>query len=392
MPAWGCNITTLPTLKQKISQVAKQAYHVGRPNMPNKEKVLAKFAQVLDNQWLTNMGPLSLELEDRIASMLEVKHCICVCNATIGLELLQRALNLKGEVIIPSFTFIATAHSLRWQGIHPVFCDVRMEDHLIDPTKIEELITPRTTAIMAVPIWGQPCDYVALQKIAKKHGLKLIFDSAHAFGCKSGDKYLGGFGDAEVFSFHATKVFSTGEGGAITTDSDDLAETLRLMRNFGFEQKDTVIKIGTNAKMSEFAAAYGLAHLDALEAIIDHNKQIHKAYKEEFISFDEFKLLDYSFHGVSNYQYVVAAVPAHLRDSLLEYFHKHGILLRRYFHPACHRMEPYASDDQYSGISLPNTEKISSEIVIFPTGKQMTQINVREFANLFRLFETTHKL
>jgi len=382
----------LPTLKQKISQVAKQAYHVGRPNMPDKEKVLAKFAQVLDNQWLTNMGPMSLELEERIASMLGAKHCICVCNATIGLELLQRALNLKGEVIIPSFTFIATAHSLRWQRIDPVFCDVRLEDHLIDPTKIEELITPRTSAIMAVPIWGQPCDYTALQAIADEHGLKLIFDSAHAFGCKSGDQHLGGFGDAEVFSFHATKVFSTGEGGAIITNSDQLAEKLRLMRNFGFEKKDTVINIGTNAKMSEFAAAYGLVHLDELDTIIEQNKKIHEAYLDEFNDFREITFLGYQFPGKSNYQYVVAYVAKDIRDSLVDYFHAHGILLRRYFHPGCHRMEPYASHKQYQGLLLSNTDKISSEIVVFPTGTQVTPSTIKEFSYHFRKFKEANKI
>ncbi|MDC3336110.1 aminotransferase class I/II-fold pyridoxal phosphate-dependent enzyme [Opitutales bacterium] len=365
---------------------------MGRPNMPDKEKVLAKFAQVLDSQWLTNMGPLSLELEERIASMLGVKHCICVCNATIGMELLQRALNLKGEVIIPSFTFIATAHSLRWQRIDPVFCDVRMEDHLIDPTKIEDLITPRTSAIMAVPIWGQPCDYSALQAIADKHGLKLIFDSAHAFGCKSGDRYLGGFGEAEVFSFHATKVFSTGEGGAITTNSDKLAEKLRLMRNFGFTDYDKTDHIGTNAKMSEFAAAYGLVHLDELDCIIKQNKKIHQAYLDEFSEFRELKFLNYTFPGKSNHQYVVAHVASENRDSLVEYFHSHGILLRRYFHPGCHRMEPYASHKQYQGLRLSNTEKISSEIVIFPTGTQITPSTIKEFSDHYRKFKEANKL
>ena len=354
--------------------------------MVEKEKVLARFAQVLDNQWLTNMGPMSLELEERIAALLEVKHCICVCNATIGLELLQRALDLKGEVIIPSFTFIATAHSLRWQRIDPVFCDVRLEDHLIDPDQIEALITPRTSAIMAVPIWGQPCDYIALQSIADKHNLKLIFDSAHGFGCKVGDKYMGGFGNAEVFSFHATKVFSTGEGGAITTNSDKLAKKLRLMRNFGFESKDTVINIGTNAKMSEFAAAYGLAHLDNLDSIISHNKFIQQTYFHEFDKFNEISFLGYNYTGKSNYQYVVALVPPKIRNSLVEYFHKEGILLRRYFHPGCHKMEPYKSCEKYDAINLPITEQISAGIVIFPTGQQMSKEDVKDFAKVFKNF------
>ncbi|MDA8990788.1 aminotransferase class I/II-fold pyridoxal phosphate-dependent enzyme [Opitutales bacterium] len=382
----------MPTLKQKISQLAKQAYHVGRPNMPDKEKVLSKFAEVLDSQWLTNMGPMSLELEERIASILGVKHCICVCNATIGLELLQRALNLKGEVIIPSFTFIATAHSLRWQRIEPVFCDVRMEDHLIDPAKIEALITPRTSAIMAVPIWGQPCNYTALQSIADKHGLKLIFDSAHAFGCKSVDQHLGGFGDAEVFSFHATKVFSTGEGGAITTNSDELAEKLQLMRNFGFTNYDKTEHIGTNAKMSELAAAYGLVHLDQLDSIIEQNKKIHQAYLDEFSEFQELTFLDYPFPVKSNYQYVVARVAFDIRDSLVDYFHAHSILLRRYFHPGCHRMEPYASREQYQELHLSNTDKISSEIVVFPTGTQVTPSTIKEFSAHFRKFKERNKL
>ena len=332
------------------------------------------------------------ELEHKIQQYLGLKHCICVCNATIGLALLQRALNLKGEVIIPSFTFIATAHSLCWQRIDPVFCDVRMEDHLIDPSKIEALVTPRTSAIMAVPIWGQPCDYSALQEIADKHGLKLIFDSAHAFGCKSGDQYLGRFGDAEVFSFHATKVFSTGEGGAITTNSDELAEKLRLMRNFGFTNYDKTNHIGTNAKMSEFAAAYGLVHLDELDSIIEQNKKIHEAYLDEFSKFQELTFLDYPFPGKSNYQYVVAQVATNIRDSLVDYFHAQGILLRRYFHPGCHRMEPYASHEQYQELHLSNTDKISSAIVVFPTGTQVTPSTIKEFSNHYRKFKKANKI
>jgi len=360
-----------------------KVFHVGRPNIPNKNKILAQFAEVIDNQWLTNNGPMVQELEHKIQQYLGIKHCICVCNATIGLELLQRALDLKGEVIIPAFTFIATAHSLRWQRIDPVFCDVRMEDHLIDPTKIEALITPRTSAIMAVPIWGQPCDYTSLQAIADKHGLKLIFDSAHAFGCKSGDQYLGGFGDAEVFSFHATKVFSTGEGGAITTNSDELAEKLRLMRNFGFTNYDKTDHIGTNAKMSEFAAAYGLVHLDDLDSIIEQNKKIHQDYLDEFSEFREITFLDYPFPGKSNYQYVVANVAAGIRDRLIEYFHENKILLRRYFYPGCHHMEPYSSSEIYKGIKLNNTEKICSEVLIFPTGFQVSNKDIKKFSSLY---------
>jgi dTDP-4-amino-4,6-dideoxygalactose transaminase len=369
-----------------VHNTSSNEFHVGRPNLPDEKIVLDKFSEVLQNKWLTNNGPMVEELESKIEKYLGVNHCICVCNATIGLELLQRALDLKGEVIIPSFTFIATAHSLRWQRIDPVFCDVRMEDHLIDPDKIESLITSKTTGILGVPIWGQPCDYKKLKNITEKYGLKLIFDSAHAFGCKTKDQYLGGFGDAEVFSFHATKVFSTGEGGAITTNSNELAQKLRLMRNFGFTDYDQTDHLGTNAKMSEFAAAYGLIHFEDLECIVQYNKRIYEAYQTEFSSFSEFQILDYSFKGHSNYQYVVASVPAEIRDPLVKHYHSHGVLVRRYFYPGCHQMEPYSSQTKYRDIKLPITDKISSNILILPTGKQMTETNVKEFSNIYSKF------
>lgn len=354
--------------------------------MPDKDLVIKRFSEVLENQWLTNMGPSSLELEEHICELLGVKHCVVVCNGTIGLELLQRALDLNGEVIIPAFTFVATAHSLRWQHIDPVFCDVKLDDHLIDPDKVEELITPKTTGIMAVPIWGQPCANSKLQDLAYKYGLKLIYDSAHGFGCKDGDCHIGTFGDAEVFSFHATKVFSTGEGGAITTNSDKLAEKLRLMRNFGFTNLDRVDHIGTNAKMSEFAAAYGLANLPQLDSIISHNKLIHQTYLELFSGMPEISFLQYNFNGRSNYQYVVARVPKNKRDSLLSYFHRHDVLVRRYFFPGCHRMQPYLSEEKYIKVNLDNTETIASEILIFPTGQQMKTDDVSFIRDLYLKF------
>ena len=370
-----------------MKSVFEKTFHVGRPNIPDKGKILSRFSKVIDNEWLTNNGPMVQELENKIQQYLRVKHCICVCNATIGLELLQRALDLKGEVIIPSFTFIATANSLRWQKIRPVFCDIKADTHLIDPDRIEELLTEKTSAILAVPIWGQPCDYLALEKIAKKYNLRLIFDSAHAFGCKAGEKFIGGFGDAEVFSFHATKVFSTGEGGAITTNSDELAEKLRFMRNFGFDGFDKTVRLGTNAKMSEFAAAYGLTALDELQSVIDHNAEIYKGYIKQFSQFGEFKILRYSQQNYSNYQYAVAHVPANSRDNLVHHFHENDILVRRYFHPGCHHLEPYKSDPSYNNSRLlPKTENVASKVLVFPTGYQMNKEGVNRVFDAYTSF------
>lgn len=363
-----------------------KVFHVGRPNIPNKNKILAQFAEVIDNQWLTNNGPMVQELESRIQQYLGVKHCICVCNATIGLELLQRALDLEGEVIIPSFTFIATANSLRWQKIRPVFCDIKEDTHLIDPLRIEELITEETSAILAVPIWGQPCDYLALEKIANKHNLRLIFDSAHAFGCKFGDRYIGGFGDAEVFSLHATKFFSTGEGGAITTNSGALAEKLRYMRNFGFDGFDKTVTLGTNAKMSEFAAAYGLAGFDNLGNVLNQNKSIYKSYLEIFKDSQEIKFLEYDDANSSNFHYIVARVNSSYRDQLVDSLHQNKVFVRKYFFPGCHRLEPYVSEEKYYRYSLLETEKVSSEVIVFPNGKQLTTNDINFFKNIIMNF------
>ena len=212
--------------------------HVGRPNIVDRDAFLARVAQVLDNQWLTNNGPLVQEFEARIAAHLGVKHCVAMCNGTIALEIAIRALGLTGEVIVPSWTFVATAHALYWQGITPVFADIDPDTHNLDPDAVRRMITPRTSGIIGVHLWGRAAPVEALQAIADEHGLKLMFDAAHAFGSTHRGQSIGRFGACEVFSFHATKSFNTMEGGAVTTNDDALAETLRLMRNFGFKGYD----------------------------------------------------------------------------------------------------------------------------------------------------------
>ena len=176
---------------------------------------------MLDRRWLSNNGVFVRDFERQIADYLGVKHCIAVCNGTIALELAIRALELKGEVIIPSFTFIATAHALQWQEITPVFCDIDPKTHTLNPWRVESLITPRTSGIIGVHVWGQPCDVETLTEIANKHHLKLMFDASHAFGCSHGRTMIGNFGSAEVFSFHATKFINAFEGGAIVTNDDE---------------------------------------------------------------------------------------------------------------------------------------------------------------------------
>src|SRR5580765_888790 len=177
-----------------------QALHVGRPNIGNRERLFERLNTMLDSRWLSNGGPLLQEFEQRIVELTGVKHCVAMCNATIALEIAIKAAGLKGEVIIPSFTFVATAHALQWQGITPIFCDVDPRTHLLDPNKLEALITPQTTGIIPVHLWGRPCDVEAIADIARRHGLKIIYDAAHAFGCSHNGSMIGSFGDVEVFS------------------------------------------------------------------------------------------------------------------------------------------------------------------------------------------------
>ena len=255
--------------------------HVGRPNIGDRQRLLGRINDLLDRKWLTNHGPYVQEFEQRIAEMAGVRNCIAMCNGTVALEIVIKATGLTGEVIVPSFTFVATVHALQWQGITPVFCDVNPRTHHIDPGQVEQMITPRTTGIIGVHLWGRPCEVDALTEVARRHGLKLLFDAAHAFGCSYKGRMIGNFGYAEVFSFHATKVFNTFEGGAVVTNNDELAAKVRLMNNFGFAGYDDVAYIGINGKMSEVAAAMGLTSLENLEEFIACNHRNYKHYRQQ---------------------------------------------------------------------------------------------------------------
>ncbi|MEQ1439883.1 DegT/DnrJ/EryC1/StrS family aminotransferase [Fontimonas sp. SYSU GA230001] len=348
--------------------------HVGRPNLGDRERLLAYTAEIYDRRWLTNNGPLVQELERRLADFLGVKHCVAMCNGTVALEIAIRALGLEGEVIIPSYTFIATAHALHWQAITPVFADIDPSTHNLDPDSVRRMITPRTTGIIGVHLWGRPAPIEPLQAIADEHGLALMFDAAHAFGCSHGGRKIGGFGRCEVFSFHATKVFNTFEGGAVTTDDDELAEALRLMRNFGFKGYDNVVYPGTNGKMPEINAALGLVNLESLPRFVNHNRRRYQDYAEALSPLGHLRLLQYRSDQQPNYQYVVVELDrsvAGLRDKIVAALQAENILARKYFWPGCHRMEPYRSLFPHAGLLLPVTEDIASRVIVLPTGNTL---------------------
>ncbi len=349
-----------------------ETLHVGRPNLPNRERYLHRLEAVLDSYRLTNFGPQVLEFEERVAALAGVDHCVATCNATTGLELAIRALGMTGEVIVPSFTFVADAAALSWQGIAPVFCDVDPHTHCVDVASVEAAITPRTTGILAVHLWGNVGAVEALQHIADRHNLKLLFDAAHAFGCTVGKRAVGSFGHAEVFSFHATKFINAFEGGAIVTNDGELAQRLRFMTNFGFSAEDEVSHLGVNGKMSEASAAMGLTSLEAMDDIISHNRRNQEAYSVGLEYVPGIKVLQRDPEEQHNYHYIVAeidcAVTGLSRDELLATLRLENVMARRYFYPGCHRMQPYRKYYSDAGSTLPVTEALSNSVLVLPTG------------------------
>lgn len=363
--------------------------HVGRPNIGNRDRLLMRINDLLDRRWLTNKGPFVREFERRIADAIKVKHCIAMCNATVALEIAIRAAGLTGEVIVPSFTFVATAHALQWQEITPVFCDVDPDTHNIDPDQVEAMITPRTTGIIGVHLWGRACGVEALTTIAQEHRLKLLFDAAHAFGCSYQGRMIGGFGDAEVFSFHATKFFNTLEGGAVTTNDDELAAKMRLMKNFGFAGYDNVIYVGTNGKMNEVSAAMGLTGLESLDQFIATNYRNYKQYQHELANVPGVQLVTYDETEKCNYQYVILEIDERMtqvsRDQLVRILHAENVLARRYFFPGCHRMEPYRSFFPHAGLLLRETERLVERVISLPTGTAVGPAEISKICQIIRL-------
>lgn len=362
--------------------------HVGCPNIGDQAIFLDRVRDVLDRRWLTNSGKYVQEFEQRVAEFVGVKHCIAMCNGTVALEVAIRALGLTGEVIVPSFTFIATAHALQWQEITPVFCDIDPRTHAIDPNCVEQLITPRTTGIIGVHLWGTACNIEALQTIAARRNLRLLFDAAHAFGCSYNDRMIGGFGDAEVFSFHATKFVNALEGGAVVTNDDALADRIRLMTNFGFTDYDRVDYIGTNGKMNEISAAMGLTNLESMDDFIDANYRNYRRYRDELRGIDGIRLYEYDEDQKNNFQYVVVEVDEERtgfsRDQLLKLLHAENVLARRYFHPGCHRMEPYRSCPSHAGLVLPETDSLCDRVLVLPTGTAVSGEDIEAVCGIIR--------
>jgi dTDP-4-amino-4,6-dideoxygalactose transaminase len=365
--------------------------HVGKPNIGDKQEFYSYVEKIFESQWLTNNGPLVQELENKIADVHNVKHCISTCNGTIALELAIRALELRGEVIVPAYTFIATAHALYWHNIKPVFADIDADTHNIDVDSASRLITDKTTGILGVHLWGQCAPTESLQLLASEHNLHLLFDAAHAFGCSNQGVMVGNFGDAEVLSFHATKFFNTFEGGAVLTNNTQLAEKIKLMRNFGFKGKDNVIYSGTNGKMPEICAAMGLSNLNMVDRIVDANRCNYVSYHKELSDVPFVKLFHIDSDNKANYQYVLVEISKDSpisRDEIMTALHAENIIARRYFWPGCHNMAPYKDTYNVTSAKLPVTDLVAGRVLVLPTGLAINRVKIRTIVEIISTLVT----
>lgn len=362
--------------------------YVGLPNVGDRAALFALLDGVLDRRWLSNGGPLVQEFERRVAETSGVRHCVATANATVALELAIRAADLSGEVLVPAFTFPATVHAVRWSGLTPVLCDVDPETGCLDPAQVAARITPRTSGILGVHLWGRPHAVAELTDIADRHGLTLLFDAAQAFGVRYRGRPVGGFGAAEVFSFHATKLVNAFEGGAVVTDDSGLAARVRAMHNFGIVGEDEVTLVGTNGKMSEAAAAMGLVSLAGMASFVDRNRRNHGRYRHVLGEIPGVTMVTPGPDTEPSYHYVVVRIDADRlgldRDALMAVLRAENVMARRYFYPGCHRMSPYHVD----GVSYPHTDALAASLLTLPTGAAVDEPDIDRIAQLIAVAAT----
>jgi dTDP-4-amino-4,6-dideoxygalactose transaminase len=359
---------------------------VTKPFLPPLEEYTRLLEEIWASRWLTNQGQFHQRLETALAEYLGVPYVSLCCNGTVALILALRALNITGEVITTPFSFVATAHALAWNGIEPVFCDIEPETMTLDPAKAEALITPRTSAIMPVHVYGYPCRVEAIQELADLHGLKVIYDAAHAFGVRVNGRSILEFGDLAVLSFHATKVFTTGEGGAIVCRTEGQKRRLDLLRNFGFVDEVTVVDVGINGKMDELSAALGLLELRYFEQVRAQRREIVQTYRSLLADVEGIRFLE-DLPGVEhNYAYFPIFVDEEAygrsRDGLYEELKRHGFYARRYFYPLISRFPPYKNLPSASPANLPVAERIAKQVLCLPVYPGLSPDRVEEIVDV----------
>lgn len=344
----------------------KEQINVTRSSMPEFEEYMAEIKELWDTHWLTNMGVKHKEFAKCLRNYLNVEMVTLLANGHLALECAIAAFDLQGEVITTPFTFASTTHAIVRNGLKPVFCDINENDYNIDVKKIEGLITEKTRAIVPVHLYGNVCDVETIEKIAQKYKLKVIYDAAHAFGVTVNGIGIGNFGDASTFSFHATKVFNTIEGGAVTYNNEELKKTLYFLKNFGITGPESVEFVGGNAKMNEFQAAMGICNLRHIDAEIARRQQVVNRYNENLGNVKGIKLIKSQIGVKRNYAYfpIVFSGKVNLRDRVFDELELNNIIPRKYFYPLTTDYECYA--DRFNSILTPIAKNTADRVLTLP--------------------------
>jgi dTDP-4-amino-4,6-dideoxygalactose transaminase len=355
---------------QNIIPFQKQkAIYVTQPHLPPLDEFIPYLEKIWENKILTNGGPFHQQLEKALAAHLGIEFLSLFTNGTLALVTALQALRITGEVITTPYSFVATAHSLLWNGIKPVFVDIDEQTMGLDPARIEAAITPQTTAIVPVHCYGRPCDVEAIQKIADNYNLKVIYDAAHAFGVLENGKNILQHGDLSILSFHATKVFNTFEGGAIICHDAKAKQRIDHLKNFGFVDETTVVAPGINGKMSEINAAFGLLQLNHIDYAVETRRQLDSYYREMLQGVKGIRVPSHLPNVLPNYSYFPVLVERDYpigRDILYQLLRDEGIFARRYFYPLISEFPMYRGLPSASSINLPVATEISKKILCLP--------------------------
>lgn len=360
--------------------------YVTSPSLPPLDDFIPYLKKIWENKWLTNNGEFHRKFEAELADYLGVKYISLFTNGMIALQIGLQALRITGEVITTPFTFVATTHAIHWNGCKPVFCDIEPDTYTMDPDKVESLITPKTTALMPVHVYGNPCNHEKLQKIADTYGLKLFYDAAHVFGVCKDNVSVCNWGDLSMLSFHATKVFNTFEGGALVTSDETMKKRIDYLKNFGFANEVTVVAPGSNGKMDEFRAAYGLLQLKYVDGEIAKRRKVAQYYREALKDIPGISML-YDIPGVKhNYAYFPIRVNAKqygmTRDELYDKLKANDIRSRRYFYPLCSDFPTYRGLPSASAENLPVATRVAQEILCLPLFADLTEEAQRKIVDI----------
>lgn len=366
----------------------EEPIYVTRPLLPDLSRIEEKLKEIWASKWLTNCGPQHKLLEEALTKTLKVPYLSLFNNGTTALLLACQSLRLSGEVITTPFTFAATPHVLDWNKIRPIFCDIDPETMNIDANKIEQMITPQTTAILAVHVFGMPCNVKKIQEVADYYGLKVVYDAAHAFGVEIDGEGIGNFGDVSAMSFHATKLYHTIEGGALMHKNPHLKQRIDLLKNFGIKNEEEVVMPGINGKMNELQAAVGLINLEYVEAEREKRRRLIEVYREELDDVPGIKLPVVLDHVKMNSQYFVLRINeqefGHSRDVVYEMFKEYNVYTRKYFHPLCSEYTCYRQLPSSNPKNLPNAVQTGKEVLSMPLYGELQEDDVRKICRILK--------